>query len=871
MPVVKIGSQMSTLFLPLLCLLFLFFGCAGIQTSHKLDETAAWSTSDPSTIPYEVRMRQFKRGNIVPNASFEQGRILNEGPEKSFVLTGWEKVGQNIHQGIQWADYETDQKEIKPGARGSRCVAIVRDKASEMDAAEGLLSDYIPVIPGNYDFFYNIRLENVRNNRYRLGVKLYDAIVVQVRFFDANKNPVEPEYANPIGSGPIDNSDKSFSFSNYWRIDDFPWGTVRGRTYNYPFSEGDIPDRARYVRLFFGLKGNGTLWLDRVYFGYSKWNFTTLERFSPYFGSKLTATQRISPTPKNLRLKGDIVYYDKTRHPSNAPVIVLPENPAPAERLAAKIIKENIEDGFHFDILEKDFSLQEIEKAGFVISIGNNRLYRELGPELPMDAIHDKSQGYVIDSKRHGNGHVVFLMGETPVANYYAVATALQLFDKNNCIYHDAAVIDYPDFLGRPSLPVNWRNEKRLEHDLDTVEEMSLHKLNKIYFGYHPKKGTWYQPDQKYLKGLAQAGRPLAETGVMDLSVSVHPYRHFATTPSGEVLDDRLLNTWTHGSPESFERLQKVCRIGLEAGARTVLLLSDDLVPYQGTNRQNYGLYTTEDEKQFVNLQNAQAHVINELKKWLDTDYPGTRLEFCPPWYSNEHIDRSEGKAEQYLRELSLQIPEDVAIIWTGPTIRSLSMDMADFHRFRSYIGRWPMLWDNTLHARNIEAKRYGGYTTYYPGKVRMCNLFEPYDAYKPEGVYRLSDQRQIYIGGARSTEIYKIKFATLADYLWNTSDYNPELSLWRTLCRNFGPDCAEKLIRFNDAYYGLYGVCTRMEKKGEDTPLLVEAGNSFITVMDRFLSDILHLLPENHPLAAELVKFRDQQKDRFEKLRSES
>ena len=878
---------MRTLFLPLLCLLFFFFGCAGIQTPHKVDETAAWSTSDPSTIPYEIRMRQFKRGNIVPNFSFEQGRILNEGPEKDFVLTGWEKVGQNVHQNIQWLDHESDPKEIKTGTRGSRYVAVVRNKASEMDAAEGLISDYIPVIPGNYDLFYDIRLKNVENNRDRQGVQLYDAVVVQIQFYDANKDPVGSGYDNPIGNGPIDNSDKSFSFSNYWRIDDFPWGKVRGRTYNYPFSEGDIPDRARYVRLFFGLKGTGTLWLDRVYFGYSKWNFTTLERFSPYFGSKLSVAQRISPTPKNLQQKGDIVYYDKARHPSKAPIIVLPENPAPAEGLAAEILKGKIEDrlnrdkpnhdgtkmnqnGLRVEIMESNVSFSEIEKADFVISIGNNRLYRELGPELPLNAICDKPQGYVIDSNRHGNGHVVFLMGKTPIANYYAAATALQLFEKDDFIYHDVAIVDYPDFLGRPYLFANWRNEKQLQRDLDTVAYLSLQKLNKAYFGYDLKRIDWYQPDQMYRQGLARAGRLLDNFGLIKLAVSVHPYLHFAGERSVAELDDQLRYTWTHGRPESFEMLQRVLRIGLDAGAKTVLLLSDDFVPHRGLNRQNYSLYSEADEKRFVNLQNAQAHVINELKKWLDTDYPGTRLEFCPPWYCNEHIDRSDGKAEQYLRELSLQIPEDVAIIWTGPTIRSLSIDMADLHRFRSHIGRWPMLWDNTLYARNIEAKRYGGYTTYYPGKVRMCNLFEPYDTYKPAGFHWLSHHRQIYINAAAAGEIYKIKFATVADYLWNTDDYDPELSLWRALCRNFGSDCAEKLIRFNNAYYGLYGVCERMEKDGESTPM-VEAGNKYINEMDRFLSDILLLLQKDHPLVAELLKIRDKQKDRFERIRSES
>ncbi|HSO18144.1 MAG TPA: beta-N-acetylglucosaminidase domain-containing protein, partial [Desulfosarcina sp.] len=280
----------------------------------------------------------------------------------------------------------------------------------------------------------------------------------------------------------------------------------------------------------------------------------------------------------------------------------------------------------------------------------------------------------------------------------------------------------------------------------------------------------------------------------------------------------------------------------------------------------NYALYAAEDEKRFVNLQNAQAHVINRLKKWLDAEYPGTRIEFCPPWYSNEHIDRGDGKAEVYFRELTLQIPRDVAIIWTGPTIRSLSIDMADLHRYSTLIGRWPMIWDNTLYARNIETKRYGGYTTHYPGKVKMCNLFEPYDADMPEDFHVFNDGRQRYTNGNAYSEIYRIKYATVADYEWNTAAYDPERSLWKTLCRTYGAALAEQLIRFSDAYYGVYGICLRMERQGAaDSD--VESGRKSLTDLDACLLAVSRALPGGHPLTVELNRFRDAQKARFEKL----
>ncbi len=406
-------------------------------------------------------------------------------------------------------------------------------------------------------------------------------------------------------------------------------------------------------------------------------------------------------------------------------------------------------------------------------------------------------------------------MGATPIGNFNAATTALQLFENDEFVYHNATIVDYPDFLGRSYVFKNWQNKKELYNDLNAVERMSLYKLNKVYFGYNREKKNWYQPDALYREGLKEAGRIFKESGVMSLAVMVNPYSHFAMGSSAASLNDQLRYTWTHSSPESLKMLKDVYKIGLEAGADTIMLLADDFVPHIGKNRQNYALYTAEDKNRFVNLQNAQAHIINNLKQWIDSDYPGTRLEFCPPWYSNEHIDRSDGKAELYFKELTFQIPRDVAVIWTGPTIRSLSIDMADLHRYSSLIGRWPMIWDNTLYARNLETKRYGGYTTYYPGKVRMCNLFEPYDTYKPEDFQRYNDGRQIYTNGSAYSEVYKIKYATVADYEWNTAAYNPELSLWKVLYRTYGPVCAQKLIRFNDAYYSVYGICLRMEMEG--------------------------------------------------------
>jgi hypothetical protein len=831
---------------------------------------AAWSSSDPLGIPLETRLHQLAKGNLAPNPSFEQKKLTAGGMEPA----GWETVGKRV----EWVDRESGAADGDV-RHGRRAVKIHRQTAGELDAAEGVLSDFIPVIPGNYDLTYDVRLKHVDGNRRRLGGRLGDAVTVRMLFFDAEKKPIDSTAMNPVGQGPIDASDKSYSFANYWSVEEFPWAAVRARTYNYPFSEGDLPDRTRYVRLFLGLKGTGTLWLDNVCFGYSKWNFSALERLAPYMDRTFSPAESLIPTPKEIRLVREVAYLEPGAPDSTPPLIVLPDDPAPAERAAARLLEKKLNATLSMirpagsapelraKIVERGPNARELRNARLIFSIGQNRLMHSLSPELPLASISGRDQGYVITPVETGPCHVVFLVGASAVGNFYAAATAAQLLEEGRCMYHSAAVIDYPDFLGRSYLLKRWETLADLDRDLEGLERMSHHKLNKAYAGYEGRTRVWHQPDALFKAGIDEAGRWCRENGVMSLGIMVNPYSHFEFEPAEDALSHQARTTWTHASAESEETLKAVFKFGLDAGAGTIMLLADDFVPHEGRNRKNFSLYTPEDRERFVNLQNAQAHVINRLKGWVDRNYPGTRFEFCPPWYANEFIDRSEGKAEVYLKELAAIIPQEIAIIWTGPTVRSLAVDMADLRRYRDLIGRWPMFWDNTLYARNLETKVYGGYATYYPGKVRMCNLFEPLDTDRPAGFHEFNAGRHMYVNGTAENEVYRIKFATVADYEWNTSAYIPELSLWKALVKTYGPACAREVLFFNDAYYGLYEVCMRMEREEGAREKYGRRGGNWLARMNQSLFSLRQQLPSGHSLVRELEGYRDRQKDRFEKL----
>ncbi|MBE9511577.1 MAG: beta-N-acetylglucosaminidase domain-containing protein [Bacteroidetes bacterium] len=848
-------------------------GCTGKKTSTH--NQAVWSSKDPFTIPYQVRNTQKNSGNIVHNPSFELGKFFSSDTiDLSFSVHGWNKVGEHV----KWVSLDRSNYSENEVSEGIHSIKIERESASETDLlGEGIMSDFIRVIPGNYSFSYDIRLENISPSTLRLGTKIHQAVNIRLLYYDKNKIPVDGKCYYPYTGTYIDNSFKGYSFSNFWHIDKFDWARVNGRSYNYPFSEGDIPDNARYVKIFLGLKGTGTMWIDNVDFRYSRWNFSTLERLEPFIDHSYSKSDLLLPAPKVVKETGDYSYFLPDSNSYRYPVILVPSALAIETMAAAQLLKQKLDTIFIHN-LDSSFDFNGVEIISYdpgiltdtlttIFCLGRNNLFRQYSTSLPLDKITEHQQGYFIYNLPE-KPKVIFITGNNPVGDYYAVTTLIQLLNKDDFILHSANIIDWPNFTGRSYLFSAWMNEEEMERDISLISEMSLLKFNKAYVGYGQTRGRkdWYAPDDLYKTGVKNAGVECKKTGVTDLAIMVNPYYHFDYEMHTDSLSEKLRYIFVHSDPKSIKKLKSVYRIGLLSGAKTLMLMADDFVPHEGDYRKLYALYTPEDKKRFVNLQNAQAHMVNEIYSWLENDYPGTRLEFCPPWYLNEFIDKSRGRAEQYFRDLIPQIPGDVAVIWTGPTVRSLSIDMADIFRYKKLIGRNPMLWDNTLYARGLSSD-YGGYPALYPGKVKMCNLFEPYDVNLPESFEKYNDGPHMYINGAMTSEQYQVKYSTVADYEWNTSGYDPDFSLWKTLLSRYGKETAVNILKFNDIYYSLKNVCLQTESE-QNVNKLIKRGNTY----SNRLQVIYSLLENNRKtyprLFNEITGFKNEALQCFESFK---
>jgi len=799
-----------------------------------------WSSFDPLSIPQEIRKEQLNKGNIVANSFFNKG-LPSSAKEATadFTLEDWTVIGNNV----EWVD--------EPGR--DRVIKITRDKVNETESnGEGVESNFIPVIPGNYQFTYNVKLKDIYPNRARFGTKLYDAIDIRVMFYDAYKQAIDSKIKHPHYKIDMDNSFKGFSFSNFWHIENFGWENVVARTFNYPFSEGDIPDNCRYVKLFLGLKGNGTMWVDNVEFKFSRWNFTALEKLSPYIDADFSSEDLLIPTPKQI---GNIERVEFSSDPNMKPLIIIPKRSDSATINAAETLREQFEISVGIDVETlTEISGEQLDSGRLIFSIGDTSLLQENRFQLPFAEIDGKDQGYFIRRLSH-LPNVIYLAGNRGVGNFYAVTTAVQLFNKN--VFNYADIIDYPDFTGRSFILKGVKEEDDIKHNLEDIKRMSVLKLNKVYSGYGDHGKDWQTPSQLFLDGLKEAGRKCKEIAVVDMAAQFNPYFQFEYEMHVPNIPEKLKNYWLHSRPKDMEKLKERIRYYFECGANCLMLLADDFVPHEEDYRKLYSLWTKEDKDRFVNLQNAQAFMINEVYNMLKEEFPGSRMEFCPPWYLNEFIDRSRGYAEQYFRDLIAQIPEDIAIIWTGNTVRSLSFDMADIERYRELIGRYPMLFDNTLYARRLDGS-YGGYPGLYPGKVRMCNIFEPYDVHLPKDFHKYNDGGHIYQNGGSCLEYQKIKYMTVADYEWNTGSYNPDFSLWKALYTQFGKDTSLKLLEFNDNYYGAVDMQMRIDREGKQEKYLKKA-SEYKHIAETILAELKQTSAVNNKLIEELQDWLDK------------
>jgi hypothetical protein len=788
----------SLFFISLLLTGIFFAGCKKDPDEQRL----SWSTEAPLSIPYRQRIQRLEKKNLLRNCSFETGKILKvDSLKSSFVIDGWHQMGEHV----EWVDTRNESLYRKNEAfSGYRSIKVVRRHANETDKqGEGVLSEFIKVIPGNYSFSFYTRLEKVMPVKSRLGIRMYDAVDIRLMYFDRNKNEIAAVSDFPQLKQSIDNSFKSLSFANFSTIPVFKWGKIIGKSAVFPFPDGDIPTNAHYVKIYIGLKGTGTMWIDSVDFSYTRKNFSVEERMMSYMDTGIQMPLIVIPTPKKMERQESVVFFEPG-DTSRLPVIVIPDKADITTLKACNLLQQALSSRAK-DYIKKNEKIPvvriisadqaKIDNKRLVFILGKTSLYPEFQDALPLAEIAGHHQGYYIYSP-HDLPHIVFLGGNNSEGIYYAVLSAIQLIDGKQPVFHNAQIVDYPDFENR-------------------------------YFS------LGYLPDQSTAGYYAEISGELAAYKMNGV---------FYTVEKKDLVKDSHLYAFKDKASQ-----QSIFGLGIISQDKTTdPVINADRVVF--APRWILPVDSTLSYPEFMNL------------SFSDSSIPPQSM-LITPVYNNYLLDYL-----QYMNQATLN-SSSVTRFYSGSSFFSLNTDDADFARDFTYAHSKPVFMDNSM-LTSSQWGQYNGSYPYYPGKIRLFSIIEPFmNAGIRDHLSKL-DTSMYWINQTARSEIDVIRIATAADFMWNTRDYDPDYSLWKVLLSRYGVDAARELIHYANQY-GLMLETELKLQRNEQVQRNLKNIREDLTVLSVSTRNLEKWLGSDHPLMKDIRSLNTLLKARLEHLTS--
>jgi beta-N-acetylglucosaminidase len=299
-------------------------------------------------------------------------------------------------------------------------------------------------------------------------------------------------------------------------------------------------------------------------------------------------------------------------------------------------------------------------------------------------------------------------------------------------------------FYGKP-----WSHEERL----DMLRFEGEHGMNVYYYApkddpYH--RNLWRNP---YPPARMEQLRELVKTAhenFVDFCFAISPGLSMMYSSQS---DFRSLT----------DKLDSVSRLGVSCFA----LFLDDVPQY---------LDNSEDLAKYKTLAAAHVDVINRLYTYLKSQSLENRLVVAPTTYTSAWGSRD------YIPELGDGVNPDVAIVWTGRAVVSPEITVAEAKEWGELLRRKPMIWDNFPVNDGIAWRLNLG-----PLRGRDSKL--------PSAVSGFVSNPMI------QAEASKLPLQTIAQYLWNSSQYDADAAYQRALKEQYGATAERRLGPFLTTY----------------------------------------------------------------------
>ncbi len=410
------------------------------------------------------------------------------------------------------------------------------------------------------------------------------------------------------------------------------------------------------------------------------------------------------------------------------------------------------------------------------------------------------------------NGVVVTASCEKGV--FRALNTLCKLINKNELKTGECE--DYPLFSRRGYIEgfygKTWENEKRVS----VMQLMAKYGMNTYFYApkddiYHREKWRDAYPETEYesLRMLFNE----AKKNYLDFNWCVGPGLSYKYT-----------------SQEDFDLLINKFKSIYDMGVKGFGLLLDD-IPWD--------FQYEEDAHTFECIVDAHIKLVNDTYNALKSIDSEIKLAVCPTQYSGDENG-------YYVSKFGKGISSDVNMFWTGEEICSRVLTVRESQELLRSTDHRPLFWDN------------------FP--VNDCEMFQEMhlgaligrdrDLYKAcEGL--ISNVMEY-------AECSKIPLMTIADYLWNPVDYNPDESLINAHIELLG-ERAELFGYFADhlgvSCLSKYSSAFMSEKLSHISFLLsqgetVQGFKEFKAYNQNMRECLVMLQDENVPLFAELKKW---------------
>jgi hypothetical protein len=562
-----------------------------------------------------------------------------------------------------------------------------------------------------------------------------------------------------------------------------------------------------------------------------------------------------------------VVFYKPGQKGESLPKIIVPVHPEKGTEMAASLLTEKIVQGLKKAGASSDIvshikvqyviSQEELNRSALVFSIGKSVLYKKYREFLPVNAISVHDQGYFIFTS-NDLPNVIFLAGNNETGDYYASATAVQLFDQRIPIFYNARIIDFPDMVQRCFSIEAWKNHKELEYDLATIQDLLPYKLNGTYIGMDPDV-----PDPFYMKTLEGFGKLWENRDLFRFIqwIVPDPARSFASSDS---VASCGMHAMTGPVADREVQLKKIIMTGIRSHASGLSIAPSFILPDSATLE-----YSPAEVLKLTDLFRDESQFFIRLQKYMQDQCPGQCLEYCLPWYNNELVDYSLGYADVFLAPLMDDMDKNVTFLWSGSSYYTVHTDAADVFRYSSLLNRIPVLLDNSMLTESKKAC-YGGSAPYYPHKVRLYNFLEPYSNDELHYYGDRVNKKRVFINQSVHSELDKIKILTALDFYWNMDAYDPDFSLWKILVSRYGRDAARELLVFGDDLAAILEI-TILLQQNDQVSKNFRTGNEILSSLKEHLDRITGFLGSDNSLVDELNVWYTETKDRFENLNPET